>query len=830
MTNSGGTTAANLTAASPTSPFSFTGGTYPGTGGTCGDRLEPGQSCSVALSFTSPLPPAAAYAGEIRFDFFDGALNRQTQLALRGESDNGPFNRARGFNNGVSSLTVVGDRLLISGAFESYSGMAAKRLVALDSQSLEVDPSFVLNGGFNSVVFAATEARDGSGDIYMGGNFTSFDGTTGVNYITRLNSDGSRDAGFAVGTGFNGLVRVITAANDGSLDIYVGGDFTDFNGFAVNRIVRLNADGTRDAGFNVGTGADATIRTLVLANDGSGDIYAGGALLSYNSVAVNYIVRIDSNGARDAGFATGAAFNGSVQAILPAPDGLGDVYAAGVFTQFNGTPNINRLVRLNSNGTRDAGFAVGTALDADGWTLSAAADGTQDIFVGGNFTIYNGTANVGRILRLRSDGSRDTAFATGTGFNDYVWSIVPSPDGSGDFLVAGDFTQFNGTMGVNRIVRLNTDGTPDSTFPVGMGFDAFTRWLEPARDGSGDLYVGGAFTAFDGVIPNNRLLRLNPDGSQDAAFNVGTGVEDMVRCLAVETGGDIYVAGQFSTFKGTAGQGRILRLNPDGTQDAAFVTGTGFNNTTRALALPQDGSSDVYVAGDFTSFNGTPAINRIVRLNNDGSRDLGFSTGTAFDNSVYVLALAGDGDVYAGGDFTNYNGTPSMNRIIRLNPDGSRDAAFATGTGFNALVFTLAVEPNSQKVYVGGDFTNYNGTAGVNRIARLNTDGSLDTAFSVGTGFDLTVYTSAVDSDGDIYLGGDFTTFNGVTGVSRIVRLSPNGSLNSVFSTTGFDNGVYSLARSLDGTQDLYVGGVFTSFNGVTHGYIARLSGAGMSE
>ena len=80
---------------------------------------------------------------------------------------------------------------------------------------------------------------------------------------------------------------------------------------------------------------------------------------------------------------------------------------------------------------------------------------------------------------------------------------------------------------------------------------------------------------------------------------------------------------------------------------------------------------DNNVGGIFTHYDGV-TVNRIVRLNSDGSRDTGFATGASFNNTVNAIAVATDGsnDVFAGGFFTAYQST-HVGRIVRLNPDGS---------------------------------------------------------------------------------------------------------------------------------------------------------------
>src|SRR5690554_3203657 len=91
-----------------------------------------------------------------------------------------------------------------------------------------------------------------------------------------------------------------------------------------------------------------------------------------------------------------------------------------------------------------------------------------------------------------------------------------------------------------------------------------------------------------------------------------------------------------------------------------------------------------------------------------GSLDTSFDIGNGFNQGVLSTALQPDGKILVGGAFIEYNWEP-QNRIIRLNTDGSLDDSFNIGTGFNNLVFSIAVQPDG-KIIIGGGFTAYNGT------------------------------------------------------------------------------------------------------------------------
>jgi len=156
--------------------------------------------------------------------------------------------------------------------------------------------------------------------------------------------------GFNRPPGFNSTVFSTVSAGDGSGNVYVGGDFTSYNGTAVTRLVRLKADGTVDPAFVTGVGFNGTVRSVALAGDGTGDLYVGGTFTSYNSTPTNDLIRLHANGTVDPAFATGAGFDNTVFSIAPAGDGTGNLYVGGAFTRYQST-TLGRIARLNSKGS-----------------------------------------------------------------------------------------------------------------------------------------------------------------------------------------------------------------------------------------------------------------------------------------------------------------------------------------------------------------------------------------------------------------------------------------------------------------------------------------------
>jgi uncharacterized delta-60 repeat protein len=295
-------------------------------------------------------------------------------------------------------------------------------------------------------------------------------------------------------------------------------------------------------------------------------------------------------------------------------------------------------------------------------------------------------------------------------------------------------------MNINRLIPVLVGLALVTAVPlVGQDFDPSydarvlrfgTAWAL-AQQSDGKLVVGGQFGLAGAVVPHGNVVRYNADGSVDTAFgaHVATGANNTVGAVAVQADGKILVAGSFTQMNGSP-RGRIARLNADGTLDSGFAaSGDGFNGQVTALAVQADGK--IVVGGAFTQYSGT-ARNRIARLNADGTLDTGFNPGSAANDVVWAIALQADGKAVIGGAFTSFNGT-ARNRVARLNTNGSLDTGIAFSGGANGPVFSLVLDADG-RFLIGGDFTTYNGVSR-NRIARLATNGALDTTFDPGTGF-----------------------------------------------------------------------------------------------
>ncbi len=394
--------------------------------------------------------------------------------------------------------------------------------------------------------------------------------------------------------------------------------------------------------------------------------------------------------------------------------------------------------------------------------LAQQLAGTRTITWGNNI-IWSG--NTAPTLPNVATWSPDntTTFNTGTAFDNNVFAVAVQSDGK--ILVGGDFTTYNGGT-ANRLIRLNTNGTVDSSFAIGTAANSTVYAITIQSDGK--ILVGGSFNSFNGVTAN-RIIRLNIDGTRDNTFApTGTGLNSTANTIVIQSDGKYLVGGAFTSYNGTS-RNRILRLNSDGTLDTGYNVGTGTNGTVEKIILQSDGKA--IAVGNFSSYNSV-TIGRIVRINTDGSRDITYNTTTGANSMIYNAEIQTDGKVIITGDFTTYNGI-TYNRLARVNTDGSLDTTFTVGTGLNIRARSILIQLDG-KFLLGGEQTSYNGVS-VTRVSRFNLSGSLDTNFTLNTNdFNSQVNTLATQSDGKIVVGGQFTA-GGFTGQrNRINRIAVN--------------------------------------------------------
>jgi hypothetical protein len=284
----------------------------------------------------------------------------------------------------------------------SYSGVSSPNFVQINSETGELInlggfSTLNLNGAVNDILL--------SGDsVFIGGFFTQTAGTT-QNRFTKISKLGVLDTTFKtnMGTGFNGGISGIDATSDGGL-ICVGG-FTNYNGTARQRIIKLNPNASVDTSFQHLGGLNLSANGVKVLSDGR--ILAWGIFTTYNGAPCNRIVMMSSGGVFDFSFSAPATIGTQVFDIT-IDETNGWIYFVSNGTNIGGNANIDYFGRLDFNGVLDSTFPA----EAIGFGLSTTAKGRiivsgNKIFLGSNFTTF-GSQQYNYLIRLNQDGTSDT--------------------------------------------------------------------------------------------------------------------------------------------------------------------------------------------------------------------------------------------------------------------------------------------------------------------------------------------------------------------------------------------------------------------------------------
>jgi len=518
-------------------------------------------------------------------------------------------------------------------------------------------------------------------------------------------------------------------------------------------------DGTNDVTFNptdtgFSNGADGPINAVAIQPDGK--MLIVGSFKRYLTQISAGIARLNSDQSLDTTFKVGTGTSNPVTTIALQPDGK--ILIAGNFTFYNNILS-NKIARLNSDGSFDDTFFVNAVNNSE--SISKIL-----LQKDGKLLVAYSTAVAPAIIRLNTDGSVDNSFKVPVIDGSKMADIVLEPDGK--IVAVGTFNNINNVPHKN-IVRLAANGSVDDTFNADFPSEAYAIALQ----NDNKIIVTGFRTQF-----LNGIMRFNSDGSIDDSFvNIQNNSPKTINDVAVQSNGKIVIVGN-SIFS---------RLNADGTFDDSFTTvNTNSFSSTNSLTLLAD--SKIILAGDFLLYNGL-TTNYIAKFNVDGSLDASFSmgNGTGANHSVFKMVNQGDDKIVMVGAFTYYNGI-ARNHIARIAKNGLIDESFNPGTGPSGSVSFVKAVANG-KFIIGGSFTSYNGSV-ANQVARINSDGSLDTTFSTGTGFpnsqNFGPTAMDVQPDGKILLASSlFTTYNNIP-CAQIIRLNTDGSLDTTFNTALF--------------------------------------------
>jgi len=661
--------------------------------------------------------------------------NRIVRLSTDGTKD-ASFTIWSWFDNTVQTIKIQSDgKILVGGLFTTYNWSIANRIIRLNV-NWTIDSSFTIWSWFDNTVQIIKIQSDGK--ILVGGNFTNYKWTS-VSKIIRFNTDGTRDSTFSIWSWFNNTVQTIAIQNDGK--ILIGGLFTWYDWTPVNRIIRLNTNGAIDASFTIWSWFNTTVQTIAIQNDGK--IIVGGNFTNYKWSSANYIARLYTDGSNDALFNTWSLFNNPITTIILQNDGKAVV---GWYFTTQWSSAKNKIVRMNIDGTRDSSFTIWIWFSDYVQTIAIQNDGK--IIIGGNFITYSWTS-ANKITYVYPNWNRDTSFDIWSGFDATINVLATQNDGK--ILVGGSFIAYKWSI-VNKFIRLNTDGTKDSSFNIWNWFSDYVQTIAIQNDGK--ILVGGNFTTYNWNSVS-KIIRLNTDGTKDSSFNIWSWFDNTVGSISVQNDGKIIAGGAFTKYKWSP-INRLIRLNADGTIDSSFTIWSWFNDYIQTISLQNDGK--ILVGGLFTTYNGYTA-NRLIRLNSDWTRDDSFFVWNWCNSAVHSIMTQPDGKILVAGLFTTYSWSTIKNKIVRLTTGGAIDVSFNIWNWFDAPGINALAIQSDGKIIAGWWFTKYNWTT-VNKLIRLNTGGSIDTTFNIWTWFNDYVNSLIIKNDGKIIVGGQFTSYN----------------------------------------------------------------------
>ena len=382
-------------------------------------------------------------------------------------------------------------------------------------------------------------------------------------------------------------------------------------------------------------------------------------------------------------------------------------------------------------------------------------------------------------------------------------------------LFAASLLAFLG--GVVSLRAQSPPGSLDLAFDTSVGANDIVWAAGLLTDGR--IAITGHFTDFNSV-PRMRIAQLDSAGRVDSSFASISGPDFKTYSLWVQFDQQVVVAGGFG-YAGGLFRPRIARFQTNGVVDANFNAGSGTGGLADHFlnAVVQQPDGKFLIGGAFTLFNGANLAN-VARLLYNGAIDTTFTPGTGPNDMLRDIVVLPDQKILISGQFTTCNGLP-FGRIARLHPNGTPDTSFLSAVGANGYVRAIAVQPDGC-IVIGGEFTTYANT-NRSRIARLLGDGRLDLSFDPGFGANGMVRSVARQADGKVVIAGEFTDFNGV-GRNRIARLNANGSLDLGFNPgTGADGLIRFVLVQPD--EKVLLCGDFLTCDGRPRRRIARLHG-----
>ena len=542
-------------------------------------------------------------------------VNGQPRSAIARLNANGSLDTS--FTSPLSAQGIVlglalqpDGKVLVGGAQLASSGTRQQLQRLLPNGT--VDATF-LGGPDNGVILDLNLRADGS--ILVVGFFASYNNVPRGG-LARVSSTGTLDAAFANNLGSYSTMLKVAELNNGQY--LIGGYFNQVGGQNTDGLARLTTTGEADASYNQSVGYLPSVPVTPLTNGQlllSLPLARFNGQLVGNSDYRTFH-RINADGTYNAPVALPAGTprpNGGFPAYTYSATAQADGTFYATYKNSDSTAVIRRIL---TTGTFDPAFAA-TELR---WSrpypytfadVNIAVHPGGGLLVTGDFTKVNGLPRP-YVARLLADGTPNSQFAPPA---NATWQVPPGTLNYNSGLreavgLANGQTLVLWTDATrSNLVRLNANGSTDNTFSIGTGGGP-TAYFGIRLLASGNILVNGDFTTFNGQAAPNGLVRLLPTGAPDASFAAARAS----RYTVEQPDGRLLIVAP-----GTNPQNvTITRLLATGSLDGSFQP-VPVLSATRAPASPiiylQPGTNAIVLSGDFTSVAGQPRIG-LARLVN----------------------------------------------------------------------------------------------------------------------------------------------------------------------------------------------------------------------
>lgn len=359
-------------------------------------------------------------------------------------------------------------------------------------------------------------------------------------------------------------------------------------------------------------------------------------------------------------------------------------------------------------------------------------------------------------------------------------------------------------------------GSLDQTFnPIPSSWDltSITDIVELDND---QVLIAGFLNSNTSLETKNFLVKVNADGSNDNSFSqptfsrVSSNVSSYgVLEVVVDDLDRIYVCGYFDSVDHVK-HGGLARLNPDGTLDPTFNPQSN-PYYIQTIALQPDGK--LLVGGSFTWYGGT-STSKLARLNQDGSNDNTFTSYFPTGSSPFIwdIEYTSTDNIIATGEFATYDSQARKN-IVSLNIDGTLNTNFNVGTGLGS-VGDVVREISNGNYFVGGNFTSYNDTL-VTNCCVINQQGEIVHSFynpSIGGNFGIGDVVE--DDEGNFYCVGILTNYYYPYGGGsrQFVKFKSDGTLDELFGEFAEVSGLVNTIEKSSNNK-IFIGGGIGDYN-----------------